>query len=476
MSALQCPKKAWLEVHRRELAKFSSRAEAAFETGHAVGVKAREIYGKGKGVEIRWNGGSFDAALAHTRDLLRGLLREPVFEATIEHQGVLVREDVLLPDGDGWRVVEIKSATRCKDEYLQDCAIQGWVHLGAGHPLHAMALGHVNNQWTYAGDGDYSGLLLEVDVTEMVMQLQSLVPDWVAAARDAVHGDMPQVAVGGHCTKPNECPFMDVCWPRDTRYPLDGLGGARSRLGVLAANGYRDITEVPLDELSNTQLHIATVTRRGTAQVLPGAGEIVRSLEYPRFYLDFETIGPAIPVWGGTRPYEVLPFQYSCHVERKEAALEHRGFLDLSGSPPMRALAERLIADLGEQGPIIVYTEFEARVVRGLAERFPDLAGALMALLGRLLDLHPITKLHYYHPDMLGSWSIKAVLPTVAPQLAYSELVGVAEGTEASRAFLEAIRPETDPGEKARIERELLEYCRHDTLAMVELVRFFARH
>ncbi len=142
----------------------------------------------------------------------------------------------------------------------------------------------------------------------------------------------------------------------------------------------------------------------------------------------------------------------------------------------MRALAEKLIRDLGQTGPVVMYTAYEKGVVSGLAARFPDLADSLQKIMDRLVDLHPVTRSNYYHPDMLGSWSIKAVLPTVAPDMAYESLSGVQEGTEASHSFLEAIRPDTDPQKKARIVQELLEYCRHDTMAMVRLARFFASH
>lgn len=476
MSALQCPKKAWLEVHRKDLAKYSPQTLAAFEIGHAVGRLAQQTYGGDAGVEIQWAGGSFGPALAQTRALLQDLLPVPVFEATLEYQDVLVREDILLPVAGGWRVVEIKAATRLKPEYLQDCAIQAWVHLGAGVPLQAIALGHIDNQWTLREDGRFEGLLIEQDLTRQVLELQPSVSTWVEAARQAVSGDMPEVAVGAQCTVPNECPFIDFCWPRDSEFPVDGLGGGRKKLGALVAAGWRDIREVPLAELSGAQLRIARVTRSGAAELLPGAGIALRALGYPRYYLDFETVGPAVPLWPGTRPYQALPFQYSCHIERHAGKLEHVEFLDLSGAAPMRALAERLIAELGEVGPVLTYTNFEAGVIGRLIELCPHLSGPLHALLARLVDLHPIVKDHYYHPDMLGSWSIKAVLPTVAPQLDYAKLQGIAEGNAASAAYLDAIRPETEPQQKARIERELLTYCRHDTLAMVELVRFFERN
>jgi hypothetical protein len=220
------------------------------------------------------------------------------------------------------------------------------------------------------------------------------------------------------------------------------------------------------------------VTIEGKPELLPGARAFVAGLPYPRFYLDFETVGPAIPIWAGTRPYQTLPIQWSCHIERTPdlppAVLDHAEFLDLSGAPPMRALAEALISTLEGAGPVLMYTSYERGVIEGLAAMFPDLAAPLQAIVERLVDLHPVTRANYYHPDMLGSWSIKAVLPTIAPDMDYAALEGIREGTEASAAYLEAIHPQTAPERRDELRRNLLRYCRHDTEAMVRLVHFFA--
>ena len=140
----------------------------------------------------------------------------------------------------------------------------------------------------------------------------------------------------------------------------------------------------------------------------------------------------------------------------------------------MRALAEQMIADLETSGPVLMYTSYERGVIESLAAMFPDLADALQAIIGRLVDLHPVTRANYYHPDMLGSWSIKAVLPTIAPDMDYSQLEGIQEGMAASAAYLEAINPRTSDERKEEIRGELLKYCKHDTEAMVRLVHFFA--
>jgi len=476
MSSLQCLKRIHLEVHQRELARFSSATEAAFEMGHEVGELAIRLLGGSGGTYVEYRGGSFGPAIERTRALLNSLFPEPIYEATLEHDGVLVREDILLPEGESWRMIEVKASTRLKPEHLSDCAVQAWVHLNAGFPLSSVTLAHIDNEFTYAGDGDYNGLLIENDVTDEVLALLPGVPSWIDRAREAISGPVPEVPVGLHCASPYECPFMHCCWPQDTPFPVTGLGGGRKRLGEWVMAGYRDIRDVPAAEIdSETQLRIRRITAAGRAELLPGARQFVSSLPFPRFYLDFETVAPAVPRWAGTKPYQPLPFQWSCHIERSDGEVEHSEFLDLSGEAPMRRLCESLIDAVGLAGPVLMYTDYERRVITGLAKRFPDLAESLHRISARLVDLHPVTKANYYHPAMLGSWSIKAVLPTIAPELDYAQLGDVREGTAASAAFLEAIDPETSDGRKEQLRQQLLTYCKHDTEAMVRLVKFFRK-
>ena len=419
--------------------------------------------------------------IRETRELIANGADFPIFEATFRYENVLVRVDVLLPDEDGWRVIEVKASTSVKDYHLLDCAIQDWVLRHSGVDVTALSLAHINNQFVYPGGGDYGGLLTEVDVTEDVGNVEPGVVELIAAARDAVTGPMPIVQVGTQCNKPYECQFVQHCWPGDTEYPIAGLGGSKARLGDYVAVGCVDIRDVDAASITaDTQLRIHRITRSGRPEILPGARQALEKLAYPRYYLDFETIGPAVPFWRGTRPYAAVPVQWSCHIDDGSgdgtvASMRHDEFLDLSGEPPMRTLAEALIDCLGDTGPVLMYTSYEKGVLEGLADLFPDLAEPLNAIIDRLFDLFPIVKANYYHPEMLGSWSIKSVLPTMAPAMDYTRLEGIREGTAASDGFIEAIDPGTETDRKAELNEQLLRYCRFDTEAMVEIVRFFCR-
>ena len=476
ISAWQCPKKLHLEKHHSELAVITPQMESMFAGGHQVGAIAQQLYGTDDSVEVAFN---FKTMVAETQQLIEGGADFPIFEATFRYENVLVRVDVLIPDGDAWRIIEVKASTSVKDYHVLDCAIQDWVLRHAGINVTSISLAHINNQFVYTGGGDYEGLIKENDLTDEVRTLEPRVVELIDKARKVVTSPMPDIDVGAQCNKPYDCQFQSYCWPTETRYPITGLGGSKAKLGNYVALGARDILDVDVNSITaDTQRRIYRVTCKGEPEILDGARQALEALPYPRYYLDFETIGPGVPIWPGTRPYATIPVQWSCHIEDgpeegNHGELRHAEFLNTSGEPPMRELAESLVECLGDSGPVLMYTSYEQKVLEGLIGLFPDLADPLQEIINRLWDLHPIVKQNYYHPDMLGSWSIKAVLPTINPKMDYSKLEGIHEGTGASDGFIEAINPETDMVRKLELEEQLLRYCKFDTEAMVEIVRYF---
>jgi hypothetical protein len=448
-----------------------------FETGNVVGEVARQVYGRGEGLYVSFDGG-LDRAIETTRALLAKGGNAPIFEATFEHDGVVVRIDILDRSEKVPRIVEVKASTFTQDHHVFDCAIQAWALRQLGFPLRQVAVAHVDSAFVYQGDGHYERLFAEEDVTELVEEHLSTVESLVEQARATLAGSaQPAADIGPQCDSPYSCPFFDHCAPQQGVHPIWDLGGKRKKLLALIHAGYRDLRDLPEDALAGEkQRRIWEQTKLGTPFVGAELRDFAARIEFPRYYLDFETIAFAVPIWAGTRPYEALPFQWSCHVDNGRGDIAHEAFLDVTGQAPMRACAERLIAILGNHGPILVYTGYEGAVISRLAERYADLAGPLQAIRERLVDLHPVTRAHYYHPAMHGSWSIKSVLPTIAPELDYATLGDVRDGGAAQSAYLEAINTQTTPGRREQLQRDLLRYCNFDTLALVKLVEFFARH
>ncbi len=208
---------------------------------------------------------------------------------------------------------------------------------------------------------------------------------------------------------------------------------------------------------------------------LPFVGdELSTALELggpPALYLDFETMNPAIPLYPGTRPYQMLPFQWSLHEVGIGAEVSHRDFLADGGVDPRRDFVESLLDAVGDGGePVHVYSHFESTRLKELAEEFADLAAPLARLRARLFDLFPVVKENLYYREFGCGWSIKNVAPALCPDLTYDDLEEIADGESASRAMFELARGQTQGSEATRTRQALREYCKRDTLAMVEHV------
>ncbi len=440
------------------------------DTGHKVGEIACKFLAPG-GIYI-----GLEDGIAHVLETTRRYLGSsdlPIYEATFAFDQVLVRSDIVIPSGSGLKVIEVKSSTQVKEYHIWDCAIQFRVLQGTGHTVQEIQVAVIDSSFVYPGEGNYHGLIRTEDVTKAVLEMQPQVESWVDQCLNTVQGSMPSIEVGDHCSSPFDCPFLNFCMPSDwPEYPLKSLPGISIQLrDKLKQEGFEDIRDIPQGRLSSLYLErVRRVTVSGKAELLPQAAKILDFLAYPRYFLDFETAQFAIPIWEGTRPYEQLPFQWSCHVQDAPDQLRHLEFLDLSGQPPMLRFSESLLAACGESGPIIVYGSFERTVIRGLIQRYPDLATSLQSLSERIVDLHPIMRQNYYHPKMCGSWSLKAVQPCLVPDLSYSTLGEVQEGSLAQEAYAEAISPDTMQERKEELRKGLLAYCEMDTLAMVRIV------
>jgi hypothetical protein len=480
----QCPKRLWLEVHRPKLREDSAATQVSFAVGNQVGDIARRLYDpKGKGVLIDPQAGGFDAAFARTLELLQAA--QPIFEAGFRAEGALALADVMLPVKKGgklaWRMVEVKSSTSVKDYHRDDAAVQSFVARSSGVPLTKIALAHIDSDWVYPGNEDYNGLLLENDLTDEVFDRGDEVRNWITEAQQIVaKKNEPRIATGKHCGDPHACGFLAYCQSQEPQaaQPIKWLPGRLSN-GLQAhieAHGLTELRDVPDELLNDKQQRVKAVTLSAKPYFdQQAAAKALASHKLPAYFMDFETIQFAVPIWKGTRPYQQIPFQFSVHRLSRTGKLDQQAFLDLTGSDPSRAFAEALIAACGERGPIFVYNAgFETARIRELAERFPRLAKALLALNERVVDLLPVAREHYYHPSQQGSWSIKAVLPALCPDLSYDDLDGVQNGGMAMDAFLEALAPQTSKMRKAEIEQQLLAYCALDTYAMVRLWSIFS--
>ncbi len=472
VSGLQCATRLYLDVHQPQLATPPDAAlQAILDMGTEVGELARRRFPGG--VLVTAGHRQREAALAHTAELIHDHGVPAIFEGAFLFDGVFVRADILerIPTPDPapaqWRLIEVKASTKIKDVHLHDLAIQRYVLAGAGVPVAATYLMHVNTGYQYAqGDLDLDQLFAMQEVTDAVMARCATVPDQVAAMkRMLVQPAPPATEPGPQCHSPYACPFWNHCTEGKPARWIFHLPGSKQTVAQLVAEGITVIDDIP----ATVPLTLAQRRMKDNIEWMsPELARILRSVQYPVHHVDFETVMLAVPRFLSTRPYQAIPVQWSNHIEYESGEVVHQEFLHDAASEPRRRWAEALIESLGDDGSICVYSHFERAVIEQLVEAFPEFQAAFRPVLKRLWDLFPVIRDHYYHPGFLGSFSIKSVLPALVPTLSYEDLT-IQEGGQAASEYYRMVFVETDWVERASIREALLRYCARDTLAMVML-------
>jgi len=478
LSGLQCHKRVYLEIHRPELATPPDLStQAILAMGTEIGLLARCRFPGGVLATVGFR--QREAAIAQTTVLLQDPNVPAIFEGAFEHEGVVVRVDILERVLDetgrplGWRLIEVKSSTRVKEIHLDDVAIQSYVLLGSGIALAGTCLMHIDTTYVYqGGQVDLQALFAIQDVSEIVASRRGQVPERLAGMRSAlIDSQPPAIDPDGRCHSPYECPFWAHCTKDKPARWIYYLPGSKETVNRLAQEGITTIDEIPDGApLSLTQRRV----KDNAEWVSTNLGASLRSVQYPVHHVDFETVMLAVPRFPATRPYQAIPVQWSNHIELESGDIIHHEFLHSDPTEPRKRWAEALIESLGEKGSIVVYSAYEEAMMRQVVEAFPEFRQPFSAITKRLWDLHPIIKEHYYHPKFQGSYSIKSVLPAVVPSMGYDDLA-IQEGGQAANEYYRMVFLESDWIEQARIKDALLRYCARDTMAMVELRRMLMK-
>lgn len=472
MAGVQCLKRLYLLVHSPELAGgMDAAAFSIMDQGRQVGKLARQLFPGG--VEVRT--GNPQEAIRITQELIANPDIPAIFEGAFELDGVFVRVDILHRRRDGrWRLIEVKSSASLKQEHFDDVAIQYRVISKSGLHVASCHLAHVDRNYVFPGGSIDAWRFFRIkNLTRNVMRLQpKLTFQLRSEFRVLAMPEVPTLPIGPHCTSPVLCEFFDHCNPPRASDHIGYLPRIHaSAMEHLEEMGIASIRDVPDDfELTEIQRRAATCVQTGEAWFSAELGEVLSGLTYPLYFIDFETVNRAIPLFPGMRPYDQLPFQFSVHVLREPGVEpEHHEFLATDASDPRQEFTASLCSALGKNGSIVVYSAFESQRLWELAAWLPDFADRIKGIQARLWDLLPIVRSHVYHPAFVGSYSIKNVLPALVPGMTY-EGMEVADGTDAGLAWEALTRSGLDQTERNRIKRALLDYCGQDTLALVKLL------
>jgi len=474
VAGCQCLKRLYLQVHEPELAAEPDDAsEAVIEQGREVGLLARQMFPGG--VEVRSEGG-LDQAIRATREIIGNRDVPAIFEGTFEHNGVLVRVDILDRRRDErWLLIEVKSTTEVKDHHLEDVAIQHRVVTRSGVDLAASCLAHVSRDYVYEGGPiDTSRFFRIRNLNRQVERLQAeLTVQLRSEFRVLAMPEAPNIPAGRQCSNPFTCEFFDHCnppIPEDHILRLPRIHG--STVAKLVELGVQSIQDIPENyPLTERLQRVCASVQMGEPWYSAEIGKELSELKYPLYFADFETVNPALPRFVGMRPYDHIPFQWSVHAQRQPGATpEHLEFLATDTNDPRSAFVSALCSALGDRGSIVVYSQqFESQRLLDLAAWLPEFSSRITKIQRRLWDLLPVIRNHVYHPAFAGSYSLKSVLPALVPEMTY-EGMEVADGQAAGLAWESLVRGGLSDHERRTVRTGLLNYCRQDTLGMVKIV------
>ncbi len=407
---------------------------AIMSRGTGIGELARDYFPGGvMAVE-----GEYPTRESAARTLeLIGQGIETIYEATFIHDDALVAVDILTRLDGGWRLFECKGTTQVKDYHIRDLAVQVYVVAGAGIPLVDASVMHLNNQYVRRGELDVSGLFTHESLWNRIMAMQRDIPQRLQEFREMLEEGEPEIEMGNHCTSPYPCDFQNYCQ------------------GLLPSSESDAVDEEVSSPLVDHESIRGWLGRFG----------------YPLYFLDFETMMPAIPMFDEARPYQQIPFQYSLHyLPGKGAELVHSEYLAHPTGDPRPELIRTLVANTRMPGNILAYSaQFERNRLRELARDFPENADGLTDILARIDDLALVFQRKSFHFPHLGrKYSIKRILPLLVPDLSYNDLE-INNGGDASALF-EQLYNSTDTELIEKTRQDLLRYCHLDTLAMVRIL------
>jgi predicted RecB family nuclease len=471
---LRCPKALHLAIHRKDLrTKPDQATQARFDQGHEIGAKAREHFDQ-DGAVIHAKPWEYGPSLQATRAAMASDA-VTIYEAAFSDGILYSRADILHRKGGEWHLIEVKDGMSVKEEHINDVAIQALTMKRAGVPVASYSVMFINRECTFP---DLSNLFLVQEVSAEVAEAMPAVEEKIDALIASTAGKEPAMKLGKHCVRPYECSFKDRCWAGLPDYNVFELPRMdQDKAGELVSQGLIEIKQLkpemfPDDEKVQRAIRATVSGERFIDKA--ALTTAVAEWKYPLYFLDFETVMPAIPRYEGTRPYTQVTYQFSCHILRSpDAELEHREHLHLDTSDPREKLVAELCDSIGDTGSVVsYYSRFEGDRMKELAAAFPQYAAKLSSIVERLVDPLPLMREHVYDRDFKGSFSIKAVAPTLLGDEFRYDNKEVSDGMMASIWADRCLRGQMSGPAVAELRPKLLAYCRQDTMAMVKLFRW----
>jgi len=480
-AGLICHKRLWYDIN--EKIKPTSHT---LHIGNRFGEYIKTFYGHGVDLSEKFG----DDILNLTQEAMDDPAVNVIYEAAFMYSETLIRSDVLIRDGNKWRLIEVKSSTSLQDDHLKDAAIQAFVISNSKVSISEVKIAHINNKFIYNGGLKYEGLVIEINVDEKISELMPEVQGWInellpITKKEAI---IPSVQMGEQCqeNKKRECIYFKRCenqnFLSDVIFPIKILPRVGNSLQKKwSAKGIYDLRELPVEALNNEQhIRIQRCHQNNSEWIDPKLISQIQNYEWPRYFIDFETIQQGVPLIINTQPYEAFPFQFSVHKWESEDQVltsnDSHAFLEFVEEGMDRRFLLELIGILGEKGPVFTHNSpTEIAAMKRLTERdnCRDLRPAIDLIISRTIDTASMMRQGFYNPIMMGSFSLKDIVKVLPNADAYSNQGdAVGDGGSAMIKWLEYTNSNINQVKRDKIKTELKKYCAQDTLNLYHLFRY----
>ncbi len=381
-------------------------------------------------------------------------------------------------DNDTYDIYEIKSSTEVKKENKYDATFQFLV-TNKQIKVNKVFILHLNKEYVRYGRLNLEQLFVAEDITQIVHDMKMDVDIEREKATEVLDLTSSESVQG--CYSIGSCRCMSLCHPNLPDFSIFHIPSlSKKKKQELLDLGIEQADQVP-DTFKLSYKQALVVKAASTNQPVIDEDAVtdqLNRLQYPLYFLDYETFNAAIPQYDGYHPHQHMVFQYSLHVqEHPESEIQHYEHLSLKQEDPARSLVENLQKEIGDTGSVIVWNQtFESGRNEEMAELYPDYADFLLDLNERMYDLADFVKTGMFvHPGFKGSWSIKAVLPVLVPELTYKTLE-IGKGDQAMLAWWDLTHGDLSKGKNFSVKKQgvagaLLKYCELDTWAMVEILK-----
>ena len=470
---IKCKKILWLNKNNPSVREEVAN-ESVLENGVVVGEVAKNLFGKYINIEFNEN---LSKMINDTNKVIKENNNVIITEASFNYNNNFCSVDILVKKDNFYEIYEVKSSTEVKDVYIDDISYQRYVLENLGYNIIKTSIVYINNEYVRYGELELDKLFNIEDVTEISLSKQEKIKENIKSMNEYIlQVDEPQENIEIRCHEPYDCPYFKYCTkhlPENNVFKIRNMR-MKDKIKFYNENKYRyeDLLKESINKKYKQQIEFELYNKSPFINK-EAVKEFLNNLYYPLYFLDFESFQQAIPMYDGISPYMQIPFQYSLHyIKDENKSLEHLEFLADAGIDPRRDLAERLVNDIPKNSCVLAYNMgFEKGVIKKLAKQYPDLSEHLMNIHDNIQDLMLVfQQRNYYTKEMLGSYSIKYVLPALFPndeELNYHNLELIHKGDEASNAY--ANLNNLSKEEQEKIRKALLKYCELDTYAMVKI-------